>query len=101
MAKEIVWTSKGIETFQGHFSYIENESPLNADRFEAKVFEILELVSLNPLMGRMTIELKDEMVREVIIYGTFRIIYEIFEGRIEILTIRRTAQANDFQKNDN
>jgi plasmid stabilization system protein ParE len=101
MAKEIVWTSKGIETFQGHFSYIENESPLNADRFDAKVFEILELVSLNPLMGRMTIELKDEMVREVIIYGTFRIIYEIFEGRIEILTIRRTAQANDFQKNDN
>jgi plasmid stabilization system protein ParE len=101
MAKEIVWTSKGIETFQGHFSYIENESPLNADRFEAKVFEILELVSLNPLMGRMIIELKDEMVREIIIYGTFRIIYEIFESRIEILTIRRTAQANDFQKNDN
>jgi hypothetical protein len=52
-------------------------------------------------MGRMTIELKDEMVREVIIYGTFRIIYEIFDGKIEILTIRRTAQANDFQKNDN
>ena len=101
MAKEIVWTSKGIETFQSHFSYIENESPLNADRFEAKVFEILELVSLNPLMGRMTLELKDEMVREVIIYGTFRIIYGIFEGRIEILTIRRTAQANDFQRNDN
>jgi plasmid stabilization system protein ParE len=101
MAKEIVWTPKAIETFQGHFSYIENESPLNADRFEAKVFEILELVSLNPLMGRMTIELKDEMVREVIIYGTFRIIYEIFDVRIEILTIRRTAQANDFQKNDN
>ncbi len=101
MAKEIVWTEKGTETFQSHFSYIENDSPLNADRFEAKIFEILELVSLNPLMGRMTIELKDEMVREVFIYGTFRIIYEIFDDRIEILTIRRTAQANDFQKNDN
>jgi plasmid stabilization system protein ParE len=101
MEKEIVWTAKGVDAFHGHYSYIENDSPLNADRFEAKVFEIIELVSLNPFMGRMTIELKDEMVREVIIYGTFRIIYEIFEDRIEILTIRRTAQANDFQKNDN
>ena len=101
MEKEIIWTSKGTETFQGHFSYIENESPLNADRFEAKIFEILDLVCLNPFMGRMSIELKDEMVREVIIYGTFRIIYEIFDDRIEILTIRRIAQASDFKKNDN
>ncbi|MDZ7897435.1 MAG: type II toxin-antitoxin system RelE/ParE family toxin [Arcicella sp.] len=101
MEKEIIWTPKSIDAFRGHYSYIENDSPLNADRFEAKVFEIIDLVSLNPFMGRMTIELKDEMVREVLIYGTFRIIYEIFEDRIEILTIRRTAQANDFQKNDN
>jgi plasmid stabilization system protein ParE len=101
MEKEIVWTPKGIDAFRGHYFYIANDSPLNADRFEAKVFEILDLVSLNPFMGRINIELKDEMVREVLIYGTFRIIYEIFDNRIEILTIRRTAQANDFQKNDN
>lgn len=101
MEKEIIWTPEGIDAFRGHYSYIENDSPLNADRFEAKVFEIIDLVSLNPFMGRVTIELKDEMVREIIIYGTFRIIYEIFDHRIEILTIRRTAQANDFQKDDN
>lgn len=52
-------------------------------------------------MARMTVELKDEIVREVIIYGTFRIIYEVSDHRIEILTTCRMAQANDFQKDDN
>ena len=101
MAKQIEWSNEGIETFKDHISYIEKDSLLNADRFVDRVYEMLELISEHPFMGRITFELQDEMIREVFVYTTFRIIYEVFEEKIDILAVRRTAQAPNFKKDDN
>ena len=62
-------------------------SPYYANLLNDRVFEMVEHLELFPEMGRRVVpESDDPSVRELI-YKNYRIVYQIKEGYLEIITI--------------
>ena len=56
-----------------------------------RLIEALERIPAFPESGRIVPELADPAVREVIA-GAYRIVYELREGRAEVLTVFRGSR---------
>jgi plasmid stabilization system protein ParE len=71
--------------------YIARDRPLaTADWYDGLVRRI-ELLRDMPQQGRVVPEWYEESVREIL-WEPYRVIYEVFEDRVEILTLSHSRQ---------
>lgn len=82
----IRWSEDSIESLKNICQYIAQDSPYYAMVFRDRIFEIVEHLETFPNMGRHVPESDEDKVREII-YKSYRIIYRLKEGRLEIITI--------------
>lgn len=85
MAK-IRWSKDSLEDLKEIYHFIALDSPYYAALLKDRVIEMVEHLELFPEMGRRVPESDTPSVRELI-YKSYRIIYQINEGCLEIITV--------------
>jgi len=93
----IVWSPRALERVSGFADYIAEDSPSEAKKWLTKLFTEVERLETFPENARVIPELNDPKIREVI-FKKYRIIYEITEDHISILTVRRFRQKLDINE---
>mgnify|MGYP001582741732 CR=1 FL=1 len=85
MAK-IKWSKDSLDDLKEICQFIALDSPYYAKLLIDRIFEMVEHLRLFPEMGRKVPEADDPNVRELI-YKNYRIIYQIKESCLEIITV--------------
>ena len=85
MAK-IKWSKDALFALKDICDYIALDSKFYARIFSDRVIELVEHLETFPEIGRKVPEADDLKVREII-YKNYRIIYQLLDGYIEIITI--------------
>lgn len=89
---KINWTDFAIQDLNDIGEYIAKDSIRYAEVTVDKLFYSTEILSLQPLAGKMVAEFEDESIRELI-RGNYRIVYRVVdEFRIDILTVNNCAR---------
>jgi len=83
---KIKWSHDSIEDLKEICRFIALDSPYYAKLLNDRIFEMVEHLELFPQMGRHVPETDDPTVRELL-YKSYRIIYQIKEGYLEIITV--------------
>ncbi|MCP4254160.1 MAG: type II toxin-antitoxin system RelE/ParE family toxin, partial [Candidatus Scalindua sp.] len=83
---KVKWSKDSIADLKGICSFIALDSPFYAKIFNDRVFEMVEHLEFFTGMGRKVPESDDPKVREIF-YKGYRIIYQIKEDHIEIITV--------------
>jgi len=83
---KIKWSEDSIEVLKDICQYIAQDSPYYAKIFNDRIFEMVEHLETFPNMGRSVPESDDTNVREII-YKGYRIIYQVRNDYLEIITI--------------
>lgn len=87
----IVWHPNSIEDLKLIKAYLSRNSPNFARNFLQQIKNLINNLSIFPLMGRIVPELNISNYRELIIQN-YRIIYYFAENQIEILAILHSKQ---------
>lgn len=82
----VIWTVPAKEDLNTVYDYIVRDSLHYAGKVCEEIVIKSEMLDEFPELGRMVPELNNPAVREIIIYS-YRIIYEIRDSNIEILTV--------------
>jgi addiction module RelE/StbE family toxin len=82
----IKWSKDAIDDLKEIYKFIASDSPYYANILKDRIFEMVEHLELFPEMGRRVPESDDPTVRELI-YKNYRIIYQIRQGYLEIITV--------------
>ena len=85
MAK-VKWSKDSLDDLKEICRFIALDSPYYANILKDRIFEMAEHLELFPEMGRKVPESDDPKVRELI-YKNYRIIYQVKEGYLEIITV--------------
>ena len=88
---EIIWTSNALTDLSEIGEYIAKDSPRYAEITVSKLFHKVEILINHPKIGRIVPEAELESLRELI-EGNYRIIYEIVNHKIFILTVHHSAR---------
>ncbi len=91
---EVSWTPEAADDFESITEFIAKDSSQYAQLFALDVLETVEHLEEFPAMGRLVPELNDPVVREIL-FGSYRIIYRLQGGLVEILTIYQGARLLD------
>lgn len=87
----IKWTEPAVSDLQAIHSFISRDSEYYANAMVSEIIEAVDRLGSFPLSGRMVPELNDEKIREVLV-GNYRVIYEISESAVQILTVLHGAR---------
>jgi addiction module RelE/StbE family toxin len=87
----IKWSPLSIRQVTDIAQFIAEDKPTAANKWVDSVFATVEKLSTFPLAGRIVPELQREDVRELI-HGNYRIIYQVSQSEVEILTLRHGKQ---------
>ena len=85
MAK-IEWTERALADLKQIHDYIARDSFFYADSFANKVYMRIQALRSSPEIGRKVPEMDDPSIRELI-FQSYRIIYEIENDMVKIVTI--------------
>lgn len=99
MAK-IKWSKDSLEDLKEICRFIALDSPYYAKMLNDRIFEMVEHLELFPEMGRDVPESDDPAVRELL-YKNYRIIYQIKEGYLEIITVIHGSRLLKLKSSDN
>ncbi len=83
---KVKWSKDSIEDLKRICRFIALDSPFYAKIFNDRVFEMVEHLGFFTDMGREVPESDDPKVREIF-YKGYRVIYQIKEDHIEIITV--------------
>ena len=83
---KIIWSNQAIYDFKEILDYISRDSYEYAAVFSEKLLSKTKNLSNFPNMGRMVPESDDPNDKELI-FKNFRIIYQVKEKSVEIITI--------------
>jgi toxin ParE1/3/4 len=83
---KIIWTQEALDRLTEIEDYISKDSPERASKFIAQLIEQTFPLSAQPRLGRTVPEIANPNVRELI-FKKYRIVYRLYEERIEILTV--------------
>ena len=92
----VKWSEPALDDLKEISQYISRDSPSRSKSFIDGIFEMAEHLSDFPNLGRRVPESDDPNVR-VIIYSNYLIIYQIYEGYLEIVRVihgRRSYRLN-------
>jgi toxin ParE1/3/4 len=82
----LVWTSPAVSDLDAIYEFIANDSEYYASSFVEELIQQPEKLIEFPKMGRMVPEYNRKDIRELF-FQSYRIIYQISENRILILTV--------------
>jgi len=90
MAK-IVWTEPALRDLEIIVKYIAQDSPRYAERVGRGIVQAPRILRDYPKVGRIVPEFNQDRVRELI-FGAYRIIYEIKEGTCFIEAVLHSSR---------
>ena len=82
----VIWTIPAKHDLKKIYDYIAEDSQYYAKEVTEKIVELTTNLGTFSQKGRIVPELKKETIRELFFYS-YRIIYEIYNGNIYIITI--------------
>lgn len=88
---KVFWTDAALRQLESVRDFLAQTSPDYARRVAERLVNRSEQVAAFPRSGRMVPEYEIDEVREVI-EGSYRIIYLIKQGQVEILAIVHTSR---------
>ena len=91
---KIIWSPIAVSRLSDIVDYIAYDSPLQAEKWANKIFKVVKKLKKFPTSGVIVPEIKDKNIREIL-YGNYRIIYEIKKTYISILTVRHCKRLLD------
>lgn len=91
---EVRWTPQAAEDLDSIVEFIARDSPQYARLFVLDIFQTVERISKFPQSGRVVPELKNLVVREVIL-GQYRLVYRLKGAGLDLLTIYHVARLLD------
>lgn len=94
---KIIWSPRALDRASEYADYIAADSQAEAQKWLLKLFKEVKRLEVVPESARVVPELNDSNIREII-FKNYRIIYEIMEGHINILTVRRFRQQLDIDE---
>ena len=94
---EVRWTLQASQDLNSIVDFIARDSSQYARLFVVDIFQAVERIGEFPESGRMVPELRDPVVREIIL-GNYRLVYRLREKRVELLTIYHGARLLDPSK---
>jgi toxin ParE1/3/4 len=83
---KIIWTQEALDRLTEIEDYISKDNPERASKFIDQLIEHTSPLSDQPRLGRTVPEIANPNVRELI-FKKYRIVYRLYEERIEILTV--------------
>jgi addiction module RelE/StbE family toxin len=89
---KIVWTEVSIADLNEIYEYISEDSVRYANLTINRIYQRAQVLSGNPLIGRMVPEINEKQVREILIEN-YRIIYRL-KGthQLDILRVFHTSR---------
>lgn len=91
---KILWRERALCDVEAIRDHIGQDNSFYATVFVQKVIEQVERLEEFPMIGRVVPEYSNESIRELL-YRDYRIIYEIFDGEIYIITVIHGARRLD------
>jgi toxin ParE1/3/4 len=88
---QVRWTLQAVDDLEGIALFIAHDSSQYASLFVMDVLDSVERLKDFPESGRITPEMNNPAIREVIL-GNYRIIYRFKTDLVEILTIHHGAR---------
>ena len=88
---EVVWTHNALTDLSEIGEYIAIGSQKYAELMVSKLYHKVEILDKYPNIGKMVAEMQQEHLRELI-EGNYRIIYEIVNDNIFILTVHHSSR---------
>ena len=88
---KVIWAPRALRQALAAVDYIAADRPLASQEWLDGLLRRIDLASDMPDQGRVVPEWHEVSVREVF-HEPFRVIYEIREGHIEILTLSHFRQ---------
>ena len=90
MAK-IIWSPAALDDIKNIFEYIAKDSTDRANIFIDRLIEATDRLLDFPYSGRIISEINKEESREII-YGSYRIMYEVKDELVRIASIVHSAR---------
>jgi addiction module RelE/StbE family toxin len=89
---KLIWTEISRDDLKDIFDYISNDSEKYAAITVGKLYNKAQVIIQNPQIGRITPELNNKYIREIIV-NNYRIIYRIVSPmQVDILRILHSAR---------
>ena len=88
---EIVWTEEALDDLEAIGAYFDRTSPQYASVVVSALYTSVEQLAEHPKLGRQVPEVEHESLRELIVEN-YRVIYQLREARIEIITVLHSRQ---------
>jgi len=88
---KIVWSPLSLQRIEEVADYIASDSLAAANNWIDSVFAKVDVLKMNPEIGRVVPEIGKTHIRELL-YGNYRIIYSPTDRQIAILTVRHFKQ---------
>jgi toxin ParE1/3/4 len=86
---KLFWTHEAEEDRAAIFDFIASENPAAAERMDIRFRDAVGRLAMLPMLGRAG---RVAGTRELIPHKSYRIVYEVEDGRIVILAIVHTAR---------
>jgi len=94
---KIIWSPRVLDRASEYADYIAEDSQAEAKKWLVKLFKEVKRLETFPESARVVPELNEPNIREII-FNNFRIIYEISENSINLLTVRMFRQQLDIDE---
>ncbi len=91
---EVKWTPQAAGDLEAITQFIAADSPHYASLFAMDVLAAVERLMAFPYSGRIVPEVNNPAIREII-FGSYRIVYRVKDGVVEILTVYHGARLLD------
>lgn len=82
----VVWTDRALSDLEAIGDFIAAHNPIAAERWVRVLMAAAERVADMPMVGRRVPEIGRDDIREILKH-TYRVIYRVRGGRLEILTV--------------
>ncbi len=94
---QVKWTPQALDDLDAICLFIARDAPQYAYVFADRLFRAAERLEEFPSSGRIVPEFGMEDLREIII-GSYRLIYRLHDGEVQILTVHHGARLLDSGK---
>ena len=94
---EVRWTPQAADDLYAIAEFISQDSPHYSSLFVLDVLYAVDRLVQFPKSGRVVPEINDPSIRELIL-GSYRIIYRVCQGFVEILTVFHGSRLLDPSK---
>lgn len=88
---EVVWTEEALSDLEAIGEYFDRTAPSYAPVVVSRLYTSVERLVDHPKMGRRVPEVDHESLRELIVEN-YRLVYQLGEERIEIITVLHSRQ---------